>query len=91
MSANPSPFDRADDFTSRDEILVRHYVHYATPVDALAYSETFERLFADITAAGETRSRGDVYRRLLSLRMSGRLPRLAPASGEPGEIRDENS
>lgn len=91
MSASPSPFERADDFTSQDELLVRHYVHYATPVDALAYSETFEKLYADITAAGEIRSRGDVYRRLLSLRMSGRLPRLVPSVGEPPEGRDDDA
>ena len=75
-----SPFKKTDDESSSelDEALIRLYVRHAIPVDALAYSETFDDMFSELQAKGEKRSKGDVYRRLLTLRKAGMLPRLMP-------------
>jgi hypothetical protein len=67
-------FDREDGLGESDIVLIRAYRKQGVTVDWLAYSPEFEAIYADMQASGDTRDRGSIYRRLLNLRKSGRLP-----------------
>jgi hypothetical protein len=56
---------------------MREYERIGRPVDDLAYTEEFDRLYKSLEAVRESRSKAEVFRRLLNLRKSGRLPRVA--------------
>jgi len=71
-----SEFVRAD-LSDFDWALMREYERIGRPVDDLAYTEEFDRLYKSLEAVRESRSKAEVFRRLLNLRKSGRLPRVA--------------
>ncbi|MFN0135943.1 MAG: hypothetical protein ACKVS9_07465 [Phycisphaerae bacterium] len=79
MAEQPFEFSSRGDLSDLDWQLIAQYVSHATPVDSLAYSEAFDAIYEQMRTLGETRSKGDLYRRLMSLRKSGRLPRLNPS------------
>lgn len=79
MTPSSDIFDEHGDFSAADLRLVAEYAKLAIPVDALAYTDAFDGLYATLHKCGETRPRGEVFRRLLMLRKAGRLPRLSPA------------
>lgn len=85
MSSQPHEFDEREDLGRLDQFLMALYLRYATPVDSLAYSETFDRMYEELQKAGETRTKGEIYRRMLMLRKSGRLPRLERSGDSPSE------
>jgi hypothetical protein len=72
----PHPFDVAG-LPEEDLRLVEFYMKLAIPVDNLAYTEAFDRLYDELRKAGDTRSKSDIFRRLLNLRKAGSLPRVA--------------
>ena len=86
MTDQPHEFDRHGDLNELDQLLMALYVRHATPVDSLAYSDAFEHIYIELQKAGDRRPKGDVYRRLLMLRKSGRLPRLELHLGGASEI-----
>ena len=85
MTDQPHEFDRQGDLDTLDQLLIALYVHHATPVDSLAYSETFDRIYEELQKAGDQRSKGEVFRLMLMLRKSGRLPRLDLRMGGSSE------
>jgi len=76
MQSTSSPFSEQD-LSPEDLRLVLFYQDTGLPVDFLAYTPEFETLFAKLQQSGDTRSKADVFRRLLNLRKAGRLPRVA--------------
>lgn len=76
MTHAGNEFEEQEREEAADRQLIGLYLRYGVPVDSLAYSGEFERLYAEFHAGGDARSKGEVYRRLLMLRKSGRLPRL---------------
>ena len=65
------------DSTGWDLSLVQAYMKIGVPVDMLAYTKQFDELYEQVIQ-GETTcpTKAAVFRRLLKLRKSGRLPRL---------------
>ena len=61
---------------STEQRLVDAYQEVGRPLDDLAYTEDFRRLCAIIGAADNDESRHAIYKQLLRLRKTGRLPRL---------------
>lgn len=63
--------------SSEDEALIQAYVQTGVPIDSLAYTRTFrelvKRIGCDPNDENELRR---VYRRLLSLRKRGVMPRI---------------
>jgi hypothetical protein len=60
-----------------DERLIEAYRAIGKPLDDLPYTEEFERLRERVAAADTNESRHFLFRRLLRLRKTGRLPRLS--------------
>ena len=85
MTDQPHEFDQQGDLGALDQLLMALYVRHATPVDSLAYSETFDRIYEEPQKGGDRRSKGEVFRRLLMLRKSSRLPRLDLRMGGSSE------
>ncbi|HEX8875647.1 MAG TPA: hypothetical protein VF777_02800 [Phycisphaerales bacterium] len=77
MTGFPSDIFRPDPLSELDQVLLDLYLKFGKSVDDLAYSDEFEVIYAELQARGDKRTKGQVYRRLLSLRKSGRLPRVA--------------
>ncbi|MFM9956628.1 MAG: hypothetical protein ACKVZJ_01015 [Phycisphaerales bacterium] len=67
-------FSRDDAISEADHVLIRAYRQQGLLVDWLPYSKEFEAIFSEAKANGDPRDRGQIYRRLLNLRKSGRLP-----------------
>ncbi len=61
---------------AEDQRLAEAYLTVGRPVDALPYTEDFEKIRALIGAVDTNEARHHIYLRLLRLRMMGRLPRL---------------
>lgn len=59
-----------------DRRIIEAYIKTGVPVDFLAYTTEFDRLYEAVQAKGDTRSRAEVFRRLLNLRKRGQLPRM---------------
>lgn len=78
MAKSTPQFESEGGIDSLDRRLISLYLRFATPVDALAYSDTFEQMYLEMQREGDDRSKGDVFRRLLTLRKAGLLPRLDP-------------
>jgi TRAP-type C4-dicarboxylate transport system substrate-binding protein len=62
--------------SDEDRRIINAYLSTAVPVDFLAYTEHFDRLYERLQGEGETRSKADIFRRLLNLRKRGQLPRM---------------
>jgi len=76
MTENPL-FREVAPLPKIDQLLMDLYVQRGIPADQLPYTDDFEWIYGQLQDAGDTRTRFDVYRRLLNLRKSGRLPRVA--------------
>lgn len=76
MSASLNPFRPAEPLPFDDK-LIELYLRSGRSVDDLAYTETFAAIYAELRKLGDTRSESEVFRRLLSLRKAGLLPRIA--------------
>ncbi len=85
MTDQPHEFDQQGDLGELDRLLMALYVTHATPVDSLAYSETFDHIYEEQQKEGDQRSKGEVFRRMLMLRKSGRLPGLDLRMGGSSE------
>ncbi len=70
-------------WTNEDDLrLIHEYIRVGVPVDHLAYTEHFEKLYSGLVDKAEVPSRKDVFRRLLNLRKRGKIPRLFKQSEE---------
>ena len=76
MTHNPL-FREATPLPALDQLMLDLYVQRGIPADQLPYTEHFDWLYDRLQKAGDSRSRYEVYRRLLNLRKAGRLPRVA--------------
>ena len=61
--------------SAEDEKLVEAYVHAGRPLDDLPYTREFEALCRAIEVPVKRESMHAVFKRLLTLRKQGRLPR----------------
>lgn len=68
ISRDPLPFD---------QLLIELYLRTGKPVDELAYTDEFDSIFDTLQKQGDSRTKAEVFRRLLNLRKAGRLPRVA--------------
>lgn len=71
-----SPFE-VESLTPEDARLVELYRQVGRAADDLAYTEDFETFYEQLQQSGDTRSKAEVFRRLLNLRKAGRLPRFS--------------
>ncbi len=62
---------------SADERLVEAYRAVGRPLDDLAYTPEFDSILRRLGVDATDEVRHSIYRRLLSLRKSGRLPRIS--------------
>jgi cephalosporin-C deacetylase-like acetyl esterase len=71
-------FDTGPGTVASDEALIEAYQRAGRTLDALPYSEAFERLYAEVreTLGEGAPSRHDAFHRLHNLRKRGALPRL---------------
>ena len=87
MSGEIDIFQRGFSLPQADRDLADLYGEVAVPVDRLAYTPDFDRLYERYRDMGHPMSRTDVFRRLLMLRKAGLLPRLfqsgVPAGASP--------
>lgn len=71
----------------RDAALVAAYERAGRTLDDLPYTDEFEALYAEVSAAGFDR-RG-AFHRLHTLRKAGRLPRLGRVATRPTRVEPE--
>ncbi|MEI7657721.1 MAG: hypothetical protein WCK33_06605 [Phycisphaerae bacterium] len=73
----------------RDEAIVRAYEAQGRTLDALPYTEAFERLYA--AAGGDAAWGGPnaAFRRLHNLRKAGKLPRLGRSAVQPVRVSSQ--
>lgn len=76
MTSLPSPFNDRDP-VQFDDLLIQLYLERGKSADELAYTDDFEYIYSKLLEAKDTRTRSEVFRRLLTLRKTGRLPRVA--------------
>lgn len=76
MTLQEGPFEPRDP-TPFDDLLIELYLREGRPVDELAYTDSFDRIHSGLQQLGDKRTKAEVFRRLLNLRKSGRLPRVA--------------
>lgn len=67
----------------RDEALIRAYAAEGRTLDALPYTDEFERLYAAAGGDATWGGPGPAFRRLHNLRKAGKLPRLGRAGIRP--------
>ena len=72
-----------------DDRLIREYLSVGRPVDWLAYTDDFEKLYDRLDGVRESRDRAEVFRRLLYLRKAGMLPRITLP--KPQESRESGA
>ncbi|HAI11123.1 MAG TPA: hypothetical protein DCM28_05420 [Phycisphaerales bacterium] len=68
-----------DSLTEDDVNLIKAYVEIGKPVDALVYTEDFERLLDIVHEDHQLATKHKIFLRLLNLRKRGRLPRITSA------------
>lgn len=61
-----------------DEALIEAYRQVGRSLDELPYTNDFENLFAHVGRPDTQENRHAVFKRLLTLRKMGQLPRLSP-------------
>jgi hypothetical protein len=71
MTGSPINIFEIPPLPEQDHRLVDLYIRAARAVDELAYTEEFEEIYRWLAEAGDTRSRAEVFRRLLNLRKAG--------------------
>jgi hypothetical protein len=62
-----------------DERLVDAYRRIGVSLDALAYTDEFDKLCEEVSGHSDRATQRATYKRLLSLRKRGRLPRVYDA------------
>lgn len=72
--------ERAD---ARDEAIVRAYAAEGRTLDALPYTEAFERLYVAAGGDGAWGGPAAAFRRVHNLRKAGKLPRLGRSGVRP--------
>ena len=82
MSNAREDFWRVTPLSGEDQELVNAYVRIGKPLDQLAYTKEFDELVKMLNRPNTEDQKWLVYRRLLQLRKTGRLPRLAHANVE---------
>ena len=75
MTSLPNPFEQGGELNDSDYRLIQLYQREGMPLDRLPYTAEFERIFAGMQQASDSRDRAAIYQRLLYIRKSGRLPR----------------
>lgn len=73
---NPDPVFRSEGVDDADKRLVSLYEEKGVPLDNLAYTAEFDDIHARLKEGGDNRTKQQLFHRLLTLRKSGRLPRL---------------
>jgi hypothetical protein len=76
MTLDQSPFGSRDP-KPFDDLLIDLYLQKGRPVDELAYTNEFDMIYDALKCQGDTRTKSEVFRRLLNLRKAGQLPRVA--------------
>lgn len=72
---------------THDQRLVDAYSEVGRPLDDLPYTDDFDRLCESLGRNATNEDRHRIYKRLLSLRKSGRLPRVGRfSSNSPGSL-----
>jgi len=75
------PGQRRED--ERDEALIRAYESVGRTLDALPYTDEFDRLYAAAGGDAAWGGPGAAFRRLHNLRKAGKLPRLGRVNARP--------
>jgi hypothetical protein len=82
----------ADDFkwsapplTSEEDELIREYLANGTPVDALPYTGEFDALVQRLRLEPDEANKRLIFRKLLSLRKRGVLPRIYASASSSGD------
>lgn len=71
-----TPFDDQHSLSDEDFVLIDLYLDTNVPIDALAYTSRFDELYEKYIGKYPGHTKAEVFRRLLSLRKRGQLPRL---------------
>lgn len=71
----------APPLTAEDEKLVAAYKRIGSPLDALPFTEDFDELIRQVDKTPNDSNRAEVFRRLLTLRKTARLPRADAIQG----------
>ena len=72
---DPPPLDSAD------QQLVSAYTRVGVPVDELPYTEEFEEIVSQVSPTNQNEDeKHRIFKRLLTLRKQGRLPRVTSPS-----------
>jgi hypothetical protein len=82
-------FREAPPLSPDDQYLVDLYISQDRAVDALPYTDDFERLFVDFSKRF-SRTKHDVVQSLFNLRKAGRLPRLGRSALTAIDISEED-
>jgi hypothetical protein len=77
MTRDPTALFDPAPLSEHDQRLIDLYLRSGRAVDELAYTDEFDVIFGELQAAGDPRTKAEVFRRLLNLRKAGRLPRIA--------------
>ncbi|MFN0011415.1 MAG: hypothetical protein ACKVS8_07205 [Phycisphaerales bacterium] len=77
MTGNPADIFKAEELSAQDKRLLEEYERVGRSVDDLAYTAEFDALCDQLKAMGDSRSKAELFRRLLTFRKAGRLPRIA--------------
>ena len=83
-------FRESPELNEQDQSLLRAYAEVGCSVDSLPYTSEFEDLVGRIRARGDTRSKNEVLKRLMTLRKAGKLPRSAGLSTRKGTYADSS-
>jgi hypothetical protein len=67
----------APPISPEDQRLIDAYLRVRRAVDDLPYTPEFEQILQEIGAPHTPESRHDIFKRLLTLRKMGRLPRVS--------------
>lgn len=76
MTTPADIFTESYPLSDADRALARIYGEIGRSVDELAYTPEFDQLYQHYQDAGHQGSKHEVFRRLLTLRKAGLLPRL---------------
>jgi hypothetical protein len=76
MTTTNDFFTEDFDLSEEDRTLMRLYGDIGRSVDELAYTDDFDLLYQRYLDAGYSARKHEVFRRLLTLRKAGLLPRL---------------
>lgn len=75
---------------AHDEAIVRAYESAGITLDALPYTEAFEKLISQLQHQSPTADHRAVFHRLHNLRKAGKLPRLGRAPTSPPVLSHEH-